>query len=101
MTIHPTALLAIVLMAVVTYLTRAGGYWLLGRFTLSPRLEAGLGYLPGSIFVALVVPAAIEEGPPGAIAIAVTAVVMNRTSNLLLTMIAGIGTIWLARHLLG
>ncbi|CAA9546880.1 MAG: Msl1536 protein, partial [uncultured Thermomicrobiales bacterium] len=87
MTIHPTALLAIVLMAAVTYLTRAGGYWLLGRFALSPRLEAGLGYLPGSVFIALVVPAAIEEGPPGAIAIAITAIVMRRTGNLLLTMI--------------
>lgn len=101
MTIHPTALLAIALMALVTYLTRAGGYWILGRFTLSPRLEAGLQYLPGSIFIALVVPAAIEEGPPGAIAIVVTALVMRRTNNLLLTMLAGIGTIWLARQLLG
>lgn len=100
MTIHPTALLAIAMMALVTYLTRAGGYWLLGRFTLSPRLEAGLGYLPGSIFIALVVPAAIEEGPPGAISIAVTALVIHRTNNLLLTMIAGVGTIWIARQLL-
>lgn len=101
MMIHPTALLAIALMAVVTYLTRAGGYWIVGRLALSPRLEAGLGYLPGSIFIALVVPAAIEEGPPGAIAIAVTALVMRRTSNLLLTMLAGIGTIFIARQMLG
>jgi len=101
MTIHPTALLAIALMAIVTYLTRAGGYWLLGRFTLSPRLEAGLSYLPGSVFIALVIPATIEEGPAGAIAIAVTAIVICRTNNLLLTLIAGIGTIYVARHLIG
>ena len=101
MTIHPTALLAIALMAIVTYLTRAGGYWLLGRFALSPRLEAGLGYLPGSIFIALVVPATIEEGPAGAIAIVVTAIVIHRTNNLLLTLLAGIGTIWIARQLIG
>lgn len=101
MTIHPTALLAIALMAVVTYLARAGGYWLLGRFTISPQLEAGLGYLPGSIFIALVVPAMIEEGPAGAIAIAVTAVVIHRTNNLLITLLAGIATIWIARQLIG
>ena len=101
MTIHPTAVLAILLMAVVTYLTRAGGYWLLGRFALSPRLEAGLGYLPGSVFIALVIPATIEEGPAGAIAIAVTAVVIRRTNNLLITLVAGIGAIWIARQIIG
>ncbi len=101
MTIHPTALLAIALMAIVTYLTRAGGYWLLGRFALSPRLEAGLTYLPGSVFIALVVPAMIEEGPAGAISIAVTAITIRRTNNLLVTLIAGIGTIYLARQVIG
>ncbi len=101
MTIHPTALLAIVLMAIVTYLTRAGGYWLLGRFTLSPRLEAGLSYLPGSVFIALVIPAMIEEGPPGAISIAVTAIVIRRTNNLVITLIAGIATIYIARQFIG
>lgn len=101
MTIHPTALLAILLMAIVTYLSRAGGYWLLGRFTLSARLEAGLGYLPGSIFVALVIPAMIEEGAAGAISIAVTALVIRRTNNLLITVLAGIVTISIARQLIG
>lgn len=101
MTIHPTALLAIALMAIVTYLTRAGGYWLLGRFTLSPRLEAGLTYLPGSVFIALVVPAMIEEGLAGAISIGVTAIVIRCTNNLLFTLLAGIGTVYIVRQLIG
>jgi uncharacterized membrane protein len=100
-TIHPTALLAIALMAIVTYLTRAGGYWLLGRFTLSPRLEAGLTYLPGSVFIALVVPAMIEEGLAGAISIGVTAIVIRCTNNLLFTLLAGIGTVYIVRQLIG
>ncbi len=101
MTIHPTALLAIVLMALVTYLTRAGGYWMMGRVTISPRIEAGLAYLPGAVLIALVVPATVEEGVPGVLALAATAVLMRRTGNLFLAMVAGVGTIWLMRQLIG
>jgi len=100
-TIHPSALLAIALMALVTYLTRAGGYWMMGRVTISPRIEAGLAYLPGAVLVALVVPATVEEGMPGALALAATAVLMRRTGNLFLAMVAGVGTIWLMRQLIG
>lgn len=101
MTIHPSALLAIVLMAVVTYATRAGGYWLMGRVTISPRVEAGLNALPGAVLASLVVPAMIEEGVAGVLAVASTALVMRRTDNLLFAMIAGVTTIWAMRHVLG
>ncbi len=101
MTIHPSALLAIVLMAIVTYLTRAGGYWMMGRVTISPRIEAGLVHLPGAVLIALIAPATVEEGVPGVVALAVTALVMRRTSNLFLAMVAGVGTIWLMRQVVG
>ncbi len=101
MTIHPSALLAIVLMAIVTYLTRAGGYWMMGRVTISPRIEAGLVHLPGAVLIALIAPATVEEGVPGVVALAVTALVMRRTSNLFLAMVAGVGTIWLMRKVVG
>lgn len=101
MTIHPSALLAIALMAIVTYLTRAGGYWMLGRVTISPRIEAGLAYLPGAVLIALVVPATVEEGIPGVLALAATAMAMRRTGNLFLAMVAGVGTIWIMRQFLG
>lgn len=98
MTIHPTALLAIVLMALVTYGCRAGGYWLMGRVEISPRIEAGLAYLPGAVLISLVAPAMVEEGIPGTCAVIATAILMRLTNNLLLAMIAGIGTIWLLRQ---
>ncbi len=98
MTIDPNALLAIVLMAVVTYACRAGGYWLMGRVTMSPRVETGLTYLPGAVLISLVAPAMAEEGIPGVCAVAVTAIAMRRTNNLLVAMVAGIGTVWLVRQ---
>lgn len=98
MSIHPSALLAIVLMAIVTYATRAGGYWIMGRVTLSPRVEATLTYLPGAVLTALVVPAVLEEGIAGVVALAATAAAMRWRGNLLLAMAAGIITIQLMRQ---
>jgi len=99
-TIHASALLAIALMAVVTYACRAGGYWLMGRVTMSPRVEIGLTYLPGAVLVSLVAPAMAEEGVPGVCAVVATAIAMRKTNNLLVAMVAGIGTVWLARQII-
>ena len=52
-------------MALVTYATRAGGFWLMGRVTPSPRLEAWLRHLPGALLAALVAPAIVAAGPAG------------------------------------
>lgn len=76
MSMHPDALLVIILMAVVTYATRAGGYWIMGRITLSSRLEAALTYLPGAVLASLVVPVVVEEGLSGVLALVATAVAM-------------------------
>ena len=99
MSIHPSALLAITLMAIVTYACRAGGFWLMGRVEMSPRVEIGLTYLPGAVLISLVAPAMAEEGIPGVAAVALTALTMRKTNNLLLSMLAGIGTVWLLRQL--
>lgn len=98
MTVHPDALLAIVLMTIVTYATRAGGYWIMGRVTLSPRVAVVLTSLPGAVLTALVVPAVLEEGIAGVTALAATAAVMRWRGNLLLAMLAGIVTIQLMRQ---
>ncbi len=100
MSISATSLLTILLMAVVTYLTRAGGYWMMGRVTLSPRIAAMLAYLPGAVLTSLVVPAVLEEGIEGVIALGATALAMWWRGNVLVAMLAGVVTIWLARMLL-
>jgi uncharacterized membrane protein len=97
---HGSALVTIVLMAIVTYLLRAGGYWLVGRFTLTPRFEAALTYLPGAVLTALVVPAVIDEPGPGIPALIVTAIVVRKTGNLFLALTGGVFVVWAMRHVL-
>lgn len=99
MTVHASALLTILLMATVTYALRAGGYWMMGRVTLSPRMEAGLAYLPGAVITALVVPATINAGVPGVAGLVTVAIVMRRWNNLFLALVLGISVVWVLRNL--
>ena len=97
---HGDALLAIAGMALVTYATRAGGLWALGRVTASARVEAWLRQLPGTVLVAIVVPAAAGNGLAGVLALLATVVVTMRTGKLPLALLVAVGTVWLLRHVL-
>ncbi len=90
MTVEPRVLLAILGMALVTYATRASGLWLMGRVTLSPRVDAWLRYVPGTVLVALVAPGVLDSGLPGVVAALITAAVAVRSGNALLAMAAGV-----------
>ncbi len=98
--LHRETLVAIAVMAIITYGLRAGGYWLMGRISLSPRFEAGLGYLPGAVITALVVPAALEAGIEGILGVVAVGITMRLRPNLMLAMAAGVGTVWALRTLL-
>lgn len=98
---HGSAVFTIALMAVVTYALRAGGFWLVGRFTLPPRFEMALTYLPGAVLISLVVPAVIDEPVAGIPALAVTAIAMRKTGNLFLALVGGVFTVWLIRQMTG
>jgi uncharacterized membrane protein len=97
---HGDALLAIAGMALVTYATRAGGLWALGRVTSSARVEAWLRQLPGTVLVAIVVPAAVANGLAGVLALLATVLVALRTGKLPLALLVGVGTVWLLRQVL-
>jgi uncharacterized membrane protein len=86
-------------MAVVTYLTKAGGLWLLGRIEIGERTEAGLEALPGAIIVAIVAPELAGGGPAEWTAAAVAAVVAVRTDNLLVALGSAIGVVVVLRGL--
>ncbi|MDN3718266.1 AzlD domain-containing protein [Roseibium salinum] len=43
-------------MTLVTYTLRAGGYWVMGRLPITPRVRRGLEALPGAIIVSTVLP---------------------------------------------
>jgi uncharacterized membrane protein len=92
-------LITIVLMAVVTYATRAGGLWLASRFDLSERAGAWLDQIPGAILVSLVAPTVLVGGPAEALAALLVVIVAVRTGSLPAAMVTGVGTVLVLRAL--
>lgn len=93
------AFVVIVGMAVGTYGTRIGGYWLVSRFELTPRFKTWLSYVPGAILVSLIVPELAKGGLPEWGAGLAALIVAWRSGNILYAMLAGIGVVLLLRQL--
>jgi uncharacterized membrane protein len=87
---------AILGMALVTYLCRAGGYWLFSQIRPSPFLRSVLAYIPGTLFVSFVLPALLAGGGlhPWVGAAATLAIVLT-TRSLALAILTGTATAWL------
>ncbi len=98
--LDPLTLVVIVLMAVATYATRAGGLWIASRLDLSERAEAWLEQLPGAILVSLVAPAVLTNGPAGALAAVAVMIVASRTGSLPAAMVTGVLAIVVLRNFL-
>jgi len=73
----------IVVLAIVTYLTRIGGHIVLSRFkTIHPRIEAALDAVPAAVMTTLVVPPALTNGLAVFIALAIAVIACFRLSPL-------------------
>ncbi len=94
------SLATIVLMASVTYLTRIGGYLVLGGRELLPRTMTVLDAAPGCVLIAVIAPAFVSGRTADLIALAVTGAAATRLP-LLATVLIGIGSAGLLRHMLG
>jgi uncharacterized membrane protein len=94
-----TSVLTILGMALVTYMTRAGGLWLMGRVASTPRVEAWLKHIPGAVLVSLVAPTALTSGPAESISVLATGLVAIRTRNFLLAIACGLACVWVLRRL--
>jgi uncharacterized membrane protein len=92
-------LLTIVLMALATYSTRAGGLWIASRFDLSERAGAWLDQIPGAILVSLVAPTVLMGGPVGVLAAIAVVIVSLRTGSLPAAMVTGVITVLALRAL--
>lgn len=97
MTLRWDVLAAILGMALATYLCRAGGYAVLRVTRPTPFVQAMLQHLPGCIFVAFLAPALAGAGWPGLAAGAAVLLVQHRTGKLAVSILAGVGTLWLLR----
>jgi uncharacterized membrane protein len=91
---------AIAGMALIMYLTRIGGFWLVGRLTPSPQVTRIIEQLGGVTLVALTAPAVVNAGVAGVIAAAVAALTAWRTGNLLVAMLLAMGVIRILRQFL-
>lgn len=95
MRVDPWTLLAIVSMALATYATRAGGYWLFSRFDPPQALRTMLSYVPGTLFVSFVTPSIINGGWKEWVGAAATLAVATRTRSPALPIVFGTGAAWI------
>ncbi|ACV49440.1 AzlD family protein [Halomicrobium mukohataei] len=97
--LDPAVVAVVLAMSLVTYATKAGGLWVLGHVDVSPRLQSVLEVLPGAIVVAIVGPELATGGPVEWIAGGVVLLIMWRTENVLISLLAGIATVLVLRPL--
>jgi uncharacterized membrane protein len=95
--LEPLVIAALLVMAGATLLMRAGGFWVMGRVPLTPRVRRMLEALPGSIVAAIVLPVVAKIGPAAALAVVVAAAVMVLRRNEFLAVAAGVAVAVLAR----
>lgn len=79
----------IVAMTLVVYLCRAGGYFLIGRVTIGPRLRRMLDALPGAVIAATITPFLLHGGLSALCAIGAAALVMIAVRNDFAAVAAG------------
>ncbi|WFU11011.1 AzlD family protein [Rhizobium sp. CB3090] len=97
----PHMVLLILAAAVVTFLTRIGGYILITRMTrIPPRVEAALNAVPAAVLTTLVAPAFFIGGWDTKVAMAVALLVGLRFSPTLM-LIAGWMVVMVWRHFPG
>ncbi|MBN9220480.1 MAG: AzlD family protein [Mesorhizobium sp.] len=98
--IDMATLLAIVLMACVTYLTRIGGYIVLRNRALGTRATAVMEAAPGCVLISVIAPSFVSRNPADLAALAVTILAATRLS-MLPTVVIGIASAGLLRHVMG
>ena len=97
----PHMVLLILAAAVVTFLTRIGGYILITKMTrIPPRVEAALNAVPAAVLTTLVAPAFFIGGWDTKVAMTVALLVGLRFSPTFM-LIAGWVVVMVWRHFLG
>lgn len=99
MTVDAWTAATIAAMALVTYLTRIGGYLALRNRTLGPRALAVMEAAPGCVLIAVIAPDFVSGRPADLIALALTVLAATRLP-MLPTVLIGIASAGMLRHLL-
>jgi uncharacterized membrane protein len=89
MTAIDGTLLGILAMAAATYPMRVGGFWIMGRVPLTPRVRRMLEASPGAVIVATILPLIVRDGIPAALAVLAGGAVMLVWRRDYLAVVAG------------
>jgi uncharacterized membrane protein len=84
-----SAIVAILLLALVTAATRVAGVWIMSYVEITPRIEAFLKYMAASVLISIVVPATTAATPRMWFAVGAAAIVMIATRSALGAMLTG------------
>ncbi len=93
------SVLAIAGMTLVTFLCRIAGVVVMSRVRITPRFERGLRALPGSIILATILPAVVDNGWPALVALGAAVIAMAVTRIDIVGLVAGLGTLAIIRAL--
>ncbi len=92
MTLEPTTLATILMMAAVTYATRIVGIFVADRLILTGRAKAAFEAIPPAVLIAVIAPTALATGWPETLAAAITMIAALRLP-LLATMAVGVAAV--------
>jgi uncharacterized membrane protein len=98
-TVDPTTFLAILGMAIVTYLSRIAGLAVAGRLALEGRAKAAFDAIPPAVLVAVIAPTVLTSGWPEALAGVAAGVAATRLP-LLATVAVGVAAVVTLRQFL-
>jgi uncharacterized membrane protein len=101
MTLRGDVLLAILLIALVSFVCRAGGYAILRNVSPPVFVEAMLRHLPGALFAAYITPSLVAGGASAWIGAVAVAAIQVATRNLGLAIVAGVVAVWAAQMTIG
>ncbi len=100
MSVDVNTLLAIVGMALATYLTRIAGLWLLQLANVGGRARSAMDALPPAVLMAVIAPTVLATGLAETIAAAITIVAAFRLP-LLVAVATGVASVVVLRQLIG
>ncbi len=98
MRLDTATVIAILGMAVVTYLTRIAGLYFAGRLRLGGRTKAAFDAIPPAVLIAVIAPSALATGWRETVAAAIAALAATRLP-LLGVVGVGVAAVVALRHL--
>ena len=86
-------------MALITYFTRASGFWLAEKTGKLPEsVERTLGFIPGTIIISIIAPAIFTQGAINVVASIACLLVSFKSNNIVVVMVTGVTIVAVLRN---